>query len=100
MSNQIEVEVCYAYADRQYLCKLMVPANSNLQTIIERSGILTLCPEIDLTQQKIGIFSKPRRLTDYAQTGDRIEIYRPLIIDPKEARRKKAGKQPSLVNLR
>lgn len=86
----IKVEVAYASLDRQCILILEVKAGSTIETAILASGILTLFPEIDLTKQKLGVFSKPRQLLDIVNDGDRIEIYRPLIIDPKEARRAKA----------
>ncbi|MGL4214860.1 MAG: RnfH family protein, partial [Morganella morganii] len=55
------------------------------------SGILALRDDVDLTQNKVGIFSRPAKLTDIVSDGDRVEIYRPLIADPKEMRRKRAA---------
>lgn len=92
MANMITVEVAYARHDEQKIISLEVPAGSNIQFVIDASTILTLFPEIDLTQQKIGIFSKLKNLTDTVMPGDRVEIYRPLLIDPKDARRAKANK--------
>lgn len=89
-SKLIKVEVAYATPDRQYLVAIQVPENSTIETVIQASGVLSEFPDINLRQQKIGIFSKPRTLSDCVKAGDRIEIYRPLIIDPKEARRAKA----------
>lgn len=92
MNNIIKVEIAYAHAREQCLLTVEVEKGSTIEIAIQRSGILTLFPEIDLTKQKVGIFSKPRLLTDSVAAGDRIEIYRPLSIDPKEARRAKAKK--------
>jgi putative ubiquitin-RnfH superfamily antitoxin RatB of RatAB toxin-antitoxin module len=89
----ISIEVVYARPDKQTLIACQVPRHTTLQGAIEQSGILTLFPEIDLHQHKIGVFSKIKALADSVQAGDRIEIYRPLLIDPKEARRFKALKQ-------
>jgi putative ubiquitin-RnfH superfamily antitoxin RatB of RatAB toxin-antitoxin module len=89
-NSNITVEVAYATPVKQSIVKVSVPANSTIETVIDRSGIVELYPEIDLTRQKVGIFSKMRKLTDRVQAGDRIEIYRPLEMDPKEARRKRA----------
>ena len=58
-----------------------------------QSGVLEKYTEIDLRQNKVGIFSRTTKLTDMVENGDRIEIYRPLIADPKEIRRKKATEQ-------
>ncbi|MFZ2314471.1 MAG: RnfH family protein [Gammaproteobacteria bacterium] len=92
MANLITVEVAYARPDEQRILTVEVEAGCTIQSAIERSGILTLFPEIDLKTQKVGVFSKSRELSDEVKQGDRIEIYRPLLIDPKEARRAKANK--------
>ena len=58
-----------------------------------QSGILQQFTEIDLRENKVGIYSRPAKLTDQLKDGDRIEIYRPLLADPKEIRRKRAAEQ-------
>ncbi len=90
--NKIHVEVAYAQPEIQKIITLDVEVNSTIEEVIIQSGIMTIFPEIDLQRQKIGVFSKPRHLTDIVNEGDRIEIYRQLTIDPKEARRAKAKK--------
>jgi len=85
--KKIKVEVIYANPRAQKLIALEIEEGATLAAVIQQSGILSIFPEISLAQQKIGIFSKPKTLTDIAHDGDRIEIYRPLLIDPKEARR-------------
>jgi putative ubiquitin-RnfH superfamily antitoxin RatB of RatAB toxin-antitoxin module len=93
MGNKlIQVEVAYAQAEQQWLFSLQVTEGSTIEAVILQSGILTLCPSIDLNRQKVGIFSKLRSLSDCVHEGDRIEIYRPLLLDPKEIRRKKANR--------
>jgi uncharacterized protein len=87
--KMIRVEVAYALPDKQKILSLEVEEGSSIQSVIERSGILILFPEIDLSTQKVGVFSKAKELTDSVNEGDRIEIYRPLLINPKEARRKR-----------
>lgn len=62
-----------------------------MEAVILASGILALRDDVDLTQNKVGIFSRPAKLTDIVSDGDRVEIYRPLIADPKEMRRKRAA---------
>ncbi len=89
-SNQkITVEVAYATPDLQRIIAIEVEEDCTIQDAIHRSGILEIFPEIDLDKQKVGIFSKQKQLTDRLEQNDRVEIYRPLIIDPKEARRKR-----------
>ncbi len=89
-SQQISIEVVYASPTAQELLALEVPAGCTVEAAIDRSGIIELFPEIDLMQQKVGIFGKQVSLSSYVQAGDRIEIYRPLLVDPKEARRLRA----------
>ncbi|MGC7560548.1 RnfH family protein [Pasteurella sp. PK-2025] len=90
---QINIEIAYAYPKRYYLKKLKVEEGTMIQTAILQSGILQHFTEIDLRENKVGIFSRPAKLTDQVKEGDRIEIYRPLLADPKEIRRKRAEQQ-------
>lgn len=82
--NQINIEIAYAFPERYYLKSFQVDEGITVQTAITQSGILSQFPEIDLSTNKIGIFSRPIKLTDVLKEGDRIEIYRPLLADPKE----------------
>lgn len=87
------VEVLYAYPERHFLKKITLDAPTSVQNVILQSGILEKYTEIDLRQNKVGIFSRTVKLTDTVENGDRIEIYRPLLADPKEIRRKRAQEQ-------
>lgn len=91
--NQINIEIAYALPERYYLKSFQVDKGITVQTAITQSGILSKFPDIDLSTNKIGIFSRPIKLTDVLKEGDRIEIYRPLLADPKEIRRKRAAEQ-------
>lgn len=93
MNPLLPIEVSYAKAEQQYLIPLKIATDCDVQTAIQLSGILTLCPEIDLQKNAVGIFGKQVSLTTLLQTGDRIEIYRPLLHDPNQARlrRQKRG---------
>ena len=93
MSEKIVVEVVYAYPERYFIKKLTLDAPISIQNVIVQSGVLEKYTEIDLRQNKVGIFSRSAKLTDVVENGDRIEIYRPLLADPKEIRRKKAAEQ-------
>ncbi|WP_314343657.1 RnfH family protein [Haemophilus parahaemolyticus] len=93
MSEKIVVEVVYAYPERYFLKKLTLENSITIQNVIVQSGVLEKYTEIDLHQNKVGIFSRSAKLTDMVENGDRIEIYRPLIADPKEIRRKRATEQ-------
>lgn len=90
--KKINIEVAYAGLKKQRIFAFEIEAGSTIAAAIEASGVMQEFPEIDLSSQKIGVFSKSRKLTDIVQAGERIEIYRPLTIDPKEARRKRAIK--------
>ena len=89
IEKKINVEVVYATVSQQKIIALQLLAGSSLEQAIQQSGILLLFPEINLAKNKVGIFSAQKKLTDVVHDGDRIEIYRPLIIDPKEARRRR-----------
>lgn len=86
------VEVCYALPDRQTVLLVSVPAGTTARQAIERSQIVTQHPEIDLSTQSIGIFGKIQSLDTTVSPGDRVEIYRPLIVDPKLARQRRVAK--------
>jgi putative ubiquitin-RnfH superfamily antitoxin RatB of RatAB toxin-antitoxin module len=86
----IAVEVVYALPEKQYLYTVNVAEGSTVEAAIKASGILELRSDIDLAKNKVGIFSRPVKLGDEVQSGDRIEIYRPLLADPKELRRLRA----------
>lgn len=91
MAEKISVEVAYGLADKQKLLSLQVDKGSTVQDAIEKSGILDEFPEIDLHKNKVGIFGKLTRLSQPVREKDRVEIYRPLIADPKEVRKKRAA---------
>ncbi|AHF76153.1 hypothetical protein Sant_1081 [Sodalis praecaptivus] len=88
----IRVEVVYALPERQYLRQLVLQEGSTLEQAIRASGLLALRQDINLDVNKVGIFSRPAKLEDKLSDGDRVEIYRPLLIDPKELRRQRADR--------
>lgn len=91
MNNEkINVELVYALPNEQTLLKFEVPQATKIVDAIKLSGILNKCPEIDLEKNKVGIFGKLSKADTVLREKDRIEIYRPLIADPKEVRRKRA----------
>lgn len=85
------VEVSYASTREQLIISVKVPIDFNVKQAIEKSGIQKKFPGIDLGKNNVGIFGKQTTLEQSLKNKDRIEIYRPLIIDPKELRRKKAA---------
>lgn len=92
-NETISVELVYIKPALQTIIKLEVPNGSTIGTAIKQSGLLERNPEIDLSVNKTGIFSKVEELDYVLSNGDRIEVYRPLQADPKEARRRRAGKK-------
>jgi len=86
----INVEVVYALPARQALLRVRLAEGATVEDAIRASGVLEAFPEIDLTRNKVGIFSKLVKLDEKVRDRDRVEIYRPLIADPKEVRRKRA----------
>ena len=93
MSDGILVEVAYALSEEQVIISIKIPKKFNVKQAIEKSGIQKKFPSIDLSKNKVGIFGKKTTLDHLLKDRDRIEIYRPLILDPKEMRRKRAAKE-------
>ena len=90
-AETIPVEVAYALSDRQIVLALDVVADATVAEVITQSGILEQFSEIDLGENKVGVFGKLGKLTDTLHAGDRVEIYRPLIADPKKVRKQRAA---------
>ena len=88
----IDVEVVYAKPEQQAVIGFQMVKTATVEQAIKVSGILDRFPEIDLTVNKVGIFAKTCALDQVLNQGDRVEIYRPLLHDPKEARRQRAAK--------
>jgi putative ubiquitin-RnfH superfamily antitoxin RatB of RatAB toxin-antitoxin module len=88
----IRVEVAYAKPEEQAILNVTLPEGATVEQAIINSGILTRFPEINLHDSKVGIFSKGCKLDCVLKDSDRVEIYRPLRHDPKEARRHRAAK--------
>lgn len=91
MADQIRIEVVYALTGKQELVTLMLPSGATVREAIERSGIPQKYPEIDLAKNKLGIFAKLTKPDAVLRDRDRVEIYRPLIADPKEVRKQRAA---------
>lgn len=85
----IRVEVAYAAPHVQAVAiEVTLDPGATVEEAIRRSGILARFPEIDLARNRVGIFGEPARLNDPLRDNDRVEIYRPLVADPREARRR------------
>ena len=89
----IDVEVAYAKPEQQVIVTLTLPEGTTVEQAIHASDLLNRFPEIDRTDIKAGIFGSVCKLDQPLKQGDRVEIYRPLLHDPKEARRQRAIKQ-------
>ncbi|WP_153447606.1 RnfH family protein [Vibrio algicola] len=94
----IHVEVVYALSHEQQVFQLAIASDMTVQEIIEQSGVLVAYPEIDLNVNKVGVFSRNIKLDATVRDKDRIEIYRPLLADPKEIRRKRAAQAKTKSN--
>ncbi len=89
--ESINVEVAYALPEKQIIRAVNVDAGTTLGAAIVQSGIMMDFPELELEDAKVGIFGKATVMTTVLSDGDRVEIYRALIADPKEVRRKRAA---------
>lgn len=90
LHRKITVEVAYATSTQQVIRNLFVEAGTSVAEAIEQSGILEQFPDIDLSINKVGLFGELTELDASIHDGDRVEIYRPLVIDPKQARKRRA----------
>ena len=95
-TDTIEVEVVYALAERQVLLAITIPAGATAGDAVEQSGIARQFPEQDLSACQLGIWGRLVESDQSLDDGDRVEIYRPLEIDPREARRKLAADGKSM----
>jgi len=87
------VEVAYATPSRQEVIEVVIPPGASIEQVIRESGLLQRFPEIDLARSRVGIFGEIASLQDPVRDGDRVEIYRPLLADPKETRRRRAARR-------
>ena len=87
----LRVEVAYARTDEQLIIPVDAPEGATVEQVIVLSRIQQRFPEIDLKTAKVGVFGKLSKLSAAVRAGDRVEIYRPLLADPKEVRKKRAA---------
>lgn len=92
LSTQVQIEIVYGTPTKQELMALSVEPDVTIEQAINMSGILDMFEEIDLSVNKVGVWNHTAKLTDKVNDLDRIEIYRPLIADPKEVRKRRAEK--------
>lgn len=87
----MNIGIAYALIKRQVWLTVDMPEGATVREAIDRSGILQQFPEIDLERQKVGIFGKIVALDSKLEDGDRVEIYRPLVVDPKTIKSRTKG---------
>ncbi len=93
--DTIRVEVAFALPDEQQLVELEVSDGATVAEVIDASGIRDAFPQVDFDELKRGIWGRIVGDADRVRAGDRVEIYRPLVVEPREARRQRAAKDPS-----
>ncbi|HEY1611069.1 MAG TPA: RnfH family protein [Paraburkholderia sp.] len=91
-ATRLSIDVCYAQPDTQTLIAVELPPGATVREAIDASGVLARHPEIDLAKLKVGVHGKIRPLDAELADHDRVEIYRPLIVDPKAARQRRVDK--------
>ena len=89
----LQIEVVFSDSRHQKLIQVLVPVNTTISEALKLSGVLLDFPNIDLNKNKVGIFGKLCNLDKKINEGDRIEIYQPLVLDPKKIRSNRAKKQ-------
>jgi len=91
MADMLHISICYATPQREFLREFAVPSGTTIGQAIEQSGVLTEFPEINLVTQPVGIYARKQTLDTVLRERDRVEIYRPLVADPKDSRRRRAA---------
>jgi putative ubiquitin-RnfH superfamily antitoxin RatB of RatAB toxin-antitoxin module len=90
--STLRAEVCYAGPEGQFVLPVELPEGATLADAIAASGLAARVPGLLIDDRHVGVFSKTRSLDTVLQAGDRVEVYRPLRVDPRAARRERAAK--------
>ena len=93
MAEAMQVSICYATPERELVRPMQVAPGTTIAQAIEQSGVLAEFPEINLATQPVGIYAKKKPLETVLREHDRVEIYRALVADPKDSRRRRAAKK-------
>jgi putative ubiquitin-RnfH superfamily antitoxin RatB of RatAB toxin-antitoxin module len=93
MAESMQVTVCYAAPEREFLRPVQVAPGATIAQAIEQSGVLAEFPDINLATHPVGVYAKKKPLDTELRERDRVEIYRPLVADPKDSRRRRAAKK-------
>ncbi len=91
--SDLQVYVCYATPEREFIRPMRAEPGTTIGQLIEQSGVLAEFPDINLVTQPVGIYGKKKTLDTVLRDRDRVEIYRPLVADPKDSRRRRAAKK-------
>ena len=91
MPDLLSIEVVYALPQKQEMFTVKLPEGATVREAVEACGVLQRYPEIDLTKNKLGVFAKLIKPDAPLRNRDRVEIYRPLIADPKQVRKQRAA---------
>ncbi|TDR41963.1 hypothetical protein DFR29_10919 [Tahibacter aquaticus] len=92
MAERLRAEVAYVEPGRQFLQAVELPAGATVADALAACGLAQQFPQLDLASCKLGLFSRPATPATLLHEGDRVEVYRPLIANPKDVRRARAGK--------
>jgi putative ubiquitin-RnfH superfamily antitoxin RatB of RatAB toxin-antitoxin module len=93
IAEELQVYVVYATPQEEFIHPMRVAPGTTIGQAIETSGVLARFPEINLVTQPVGIYARKKTLETVLRDRDRVEIYRPLVADPKDSRRKRAAKK-------
>lgn len=95
MTVDLTVEVVFAGAESQFVAEVRLARGATVREAITASGVATAFPEINVCDDNVGVWGRKAKLDGEVHEGDRVEIYRPLVADPKETRRRRARKKAS-----
>jgi len=90
--DKVTIEVVYGVPQKQKILTLLVAVGTTVEQAVIESGIIALFPEIDLSINKVGVWNRAVKLSEEVNDLDRVEVYRPLIADPKDVRKRRAEK--------
>lgn len=96
----MRIEVAFARPDEQRILELQLAEGSTAREAVRASGLAELCPEIDAERCPVGVFGEKVAGDRILKPGDRVEIYRPLTVDPRERRRLLAAKGETMAGTR
>jgi len=93
--KRLRVQLVYALPDRYWSARFELPAGADVEQALAFAKAESLLPQLEIDESRLAIFSRPAVLSTLLHDGDRIELLRPLQVDPKQSRRDRAGQSPS-----